>query len=153
MLALLAYSQSKNGFTSAWWFVFFQLDLQQYTLALFYRLAQKLLQICFKFQRATTRTRNMMKEIAMSESLLFHNRNSFSFLNINLGTESLWFNSLWNLWYYLLSLTKILEALFTANLFNFQWLDKVVLYCCIILHLYCLVVVSKSEEIEVIMMA
>lgn len=52
----------------------------------------------------------------------------------------------------MLSLTKILTALFNANLFNFQGLDKVVPYCNIILQPFCLVVVSKSEEMEVIMM-
>lgn len=84
--------------------------------------------------RLKTWTWNMMKEIAISESLLFHSRNSFPFLNINLETECLWFHSLWNLCYYMLSLTKILAALFTANLFNFQGLDKVVLYSSVILH-------------------
>lgn len=50
------------------------------------------------------------------------------------------------------SLIKILAALFTANLFNFQGLDKVVLHSNVILHPYCLIGVSKSEEIEVIRM-
>lgn len=53
----------------------------------------------------------------------------------------------------MLPLTKILAALLTTNLFNFQGIDKVVLYSSIILHPYCLIVVYKSEGIEVIMMA